>query len=203
MKEAKIPICEIMDADDYRDCIPVGFTPETRSRVQDLASLCIRWVPSARELRQLVVQTRRLGVRLTAIWPENFSARWADYGPGHTAIISRPVMCSAHVALAVEVAQCMGTITFVPTVIISLVDHRQVVVRAAGKTGWPQVYWLVRPLDVLALLQTVASGWKDLEIRAPAELRRSTATEYRDCDPIPHSRCQWMSSPPDEGHSEW
>jgi uncharacterized protein CbrC (UPF0167 family) len=84
-------------------------------------------------------------------------------------------------------------ITFVPAVIVSLIDHRQAIVRAPGKTGWPQFYWLVRPVDVLALLQTIGTGWKELEIRAPAELRRNTAIEYSDCEAIPHWRCHWTN----------
>ncbi len=75
MNPRRIPICEIMDADEYNECVPIGFTPQPYSRVQDLASVCVRWVPSARELRQLVAQTRRLGVRLTASGPLN-SARF-------------------------------------------------------------------------------------------------------------------------------
>lgn len=193
MKESRVPLCEIFDADELGRCVPVGFTPELRSRVQNLASLYLRWVPSAREIRQVVAQTRNLGVRLTAIWPSNFSRFWADYGPTHTTVLSRPVMSSRHVAFSVEVVQCKGMITFVPAVIVSLVDHQQAIVREPGKTGWPQLYWLVRPVDVLALLQTIGTGWKELEIRAPAELRHNTAIEYTDCEAIPHWRCHWTN----------
>lgn len=193
MKERRIPVCEIMEADEYNECIPIGFTPQPNSRVQDLASLCLRWVPSARELRELLAQTRRLGVRVNAIWPVRFSELWTEYGPAHTTTVTSPVLSSTNVTLSIDMAQDAGTTTFVPVVIISLIDYPQITLRKPGTTGWPQICWRAQAHDVLAILLTLASCWKELEVRAPPELRRRAARTYSDAEPIPHHRSHWTN----------
>lgn len=191
MKESGVPICEILEANQLTGCVPIGFTPEPCSRVQNLASMYLRWVPSAQEIRRLLAETRRLEDKLTALWPANFSQMWADYGPAHTTTVSRPIMSSRHVAFSVEVVQFMGTINVIPVAIVSLFDHMQAVVRDPGETGWPQIYWLIMPVDVVALLQTLEIFCKDLEFCIPKELRRKAAVAYVESKPIPHNRVHW------------
>ncbi len=173
----------ILDSDPEKGYVGIQFEFDD-NRVENLADICVRWIPIATELQALERAIRDIAPEYETKWTKELESYWSHFTKGPVVTtIGQPILCSRYMAVGLETSKSLSVRTLVPVVQLWVPGNP----RAFYAPRPPTIFWLCRPVDLVAIHLTICR-FCQLEFTCRNELLDQAKKEFHEPPLVPLQR---------------